>query len=32
MEFEKWTDQNFILQNLRHGKEYCTSKKKELWK
>ena len=32
MEFEKRTDQNFITQNLRHGKEYCISKKKKLLK
>ena len=25
--FEKQTDQNFITQNLCHGKEYCISKK-----
>ena len=24
-EFEKQTDQNFITQNLHHGKEYCIS-------
>ena len=29
MEFEKRTDQNFITQSLRHGKEYWISKKKE---
>ena len=32
MEFEKRTDQNFVAQNLRHGKEYCISKKKKLSK
>ena len=32
MEFEKRTDQNFITQNLHHGKEYCISKKKKLLK
>ena len=32
LEFEKRTDQNFITQNLRHGKEYCISKKKKLLK
>ena len=32
LEFEKRTDQNFITQNLRHGKEYCISKKKILLK
>ena len=32
MEFKKRTDQNFITQNLRHGKEYCISKKKKLLK
>ena len=32
MEFEKRTDQNFITQNLRHGKEHCISKKKKLLK
>ena len=32
LEFEKLTDQNFITQNLHHGKEYCISKKKELLK
>ena len=31
-EFEKRTDQNFIRQNLRHGKEYFISKKKKLLK
>ena len=30
LEFEKRTDQNFITQNLHHGKEYCISKKKKL--
>ena len=32
LEFEKRTDKNFITQNLRHGKEYCISKKKKLLK
>ena len=32
LEFEKRTDQNFITQNLRHGKEYYISKKKALLK
>ena len=32
MEFEKRTDQNFITQNLRHGNEYCISKKNKLLK
>ena len=32
LEFEKRTDQNFITQNLRHGKEYYISKKKTLLK
>ena len=32
MEFENWTDQNFITQNLRHGKEHCIWKKKKLLK
>ena len=32
LEFEKRTDQNFVAQNLRHGKEYCISKKKKLSK
>ena len=32
MEFEKRSDQNFITQNLLHGKEYCIAKKKELLK
>ena len=32
LEFEKQTDQNFITQNLRHGKEYHISKKKTLLK
>ena len=32
LEFEKRTDQNFITQNLRHGKEYCISKKNKLLK
>ena len=32
LKFEKRTDQNFITQNLRHGKEYCISKKKKLLK
>ena len=32
LEFEKQTDQNFITQNLRHGKEYYISKKKTLLK
>ena len=32
LEFEKRTDQNFITQNLPHGKEYCISKKKILLK
>ena len=27
---EKRTNQNFITQNLHHGKEYCVSKKKKL--
>ena len=30
LEFEEQTGQNFITQNLRHGKEYCISKKKKL--
>ena len=29
LKFEKRTDQNFFTQNLRHGKEYCISKKKK---
>ena len=32
LEFEKRTNQNFITQILRHGKEYCISKKKKLLK
>ena len=32
LEFEKRTDQNFITQNIRHGKEYYISKKKTLLK
>ena len=32
LEFEKRTDQNFITQNLRHGKEYYIPKKKALLK
>ena len=32
MEFEKRTDQNFVIQNLRHEKVYCISKKKKLLK
>ena len=32
LKFEKRTDQNFFTQNLRHGKEYCISKKKKLLK
>ena len=32
LEFEKRTNQNFITQNLHHGKEYCISKKKKLLK
>ena len=32
LEFEKWSDQNFITQNLCHGKEYYISKKKTLLK
>ena len=32
LEFEKRTDQNFITQNLHHGKEYYISKKKTLLK
>ena len=32
LEFEKRTDQNFISQNLRHGKEYYISNKKPLLK
>ena len=32
MEFENWTDQNFITQNLRHGKKHCIWKKKKLLK
>ena len=32
LEFEKLTNQTFIKQNLRHGKEYCVSKKKKLLK
>ena len=32
LEFEKRTDQNFIPQNLRQGKEYCIRKKKKLLK
>ena len=32
LEFEKQTDQNFITQNLRAGKEYCILKKKKLLK
>ena len=31
-EFEKQTNQNFITQNLRRGKEYCILKKKKLLK
>ena len=31
LEYEKRTYQNFIIQNLRHGKEYCISKKKKLF-
>ena len=31
-EFKKWTDQNFITQNLRHVKDYRISKKKKLLK
>ena len=32
LEFQKRTDQNFITQNLRHGKEYYIWKKKTLLK
>ena len=32
LEFEKRTDQDLITQNLRHGKQYCISKKKKLLK
>ena len=32
LEFEKRTNQNFITQNLRHGKKYYISKKKKLLK
>ena len=32
LEFEKQTDQNFITQNLHHGKEYYIPKKKKLLK
>ena len=32
LEYKKQTDQNSITQNLRHGKEYCISKKKKLLK
>ena len=32
MEFEKRTDQSFIIQNIRHEKVYCISKKKKLFK
>ena len=32
LEFEKRTDQNFITQNLHHGKECYISKKKTLLK
>ena len=32
LEFEKQTDQNFVKQNLRYGKEYFLSKKKKLLK
>ena len=32
LEFEKRTDQNFITQNLRHGKEFCILKKMKLLK
>ena len=32
LELEKRTDQKLITQNFRHGKEYCTSKKKKLLK
>ena len=32
LEFEKRTDQNFITQNFRHGKQHCISKKKKLLK
>ena len=32
LEFEKRTNQNFITQILRHGKEYYISKKKKLLK
>ena len=32
LELKKPTDQNFITQNLRHGKEYCISKKNKLLK
>ena len=31
-EFQKRTDQNFVTQNLHHGKECCVSKKKKLLK
>ena len=32
LEFETWTDQNVIIQNLHHTKEYYISKKKTLLK
>ena len=32
LELEKRTDQNFLAQILRHGKQYCISKKKKLLK
>ena len=32
LQFEKRSDHNFVTQNLRHGKEYWISKKKELLK
>ena len=32
LEFQKRTDQNFVTQNLRHGKEYYIWKKKTLLK
>ena len=32
LEFEKQTDQNFILQNLRRRKEHCIWKKKKMSK
>ena len=32
LEFEKETDQNFITQNLCHGKEYYIPKKNKLFK